>query len=117
MKRFVKASSYNEVIFEDEFFDFVRTSGIGRNNIPWTGLAVKSKGLAKKHVIEVRLNSKGWHDFETEDEVIYTYSDAYVSQGMRMESDTLEETEEVIEVLQDAVDFARRINDWLFHNN
>ena len=117
MKRVIRASVTNEVIFENEFFSFVRTSGIGRNDIPWTGLEVRSKGLAEKHVIQVRLNSEGWHDFETEDEVVYTYSDAYVSQGMRMKSNSLEETEEVIEVLQSAVDFAREINEWLFHNS
>lgn len=118
MKRFVKASQSNEVIFEDEFFAFIKISGVGRNNTFWRGLTVKSKGLAEKHVIEVRLSAIS--DFSKPFDgtpVIYDYNDVYVSQGMRSVTNTLDETEEVIEVLQDAVDFSYKVIDWMRDND
>ena len=107
----------NSVIFEDENFIFGQESGIGREDTPWTGLRVRTKegSPAYKHVIEIRLNDKGWHDFNGEP-VNYSYSDCYVAHGVRGTSDTLDDTKEYIETLSDAVDFAERVNDWLFHN-
>ena len=105
-------ASTNSIIFEDDMFTFRKESGVGMNNTPWTGLRVDSKGLAKKHVVEIRLNSKGWHDFDGTP-VDYTYSDCYIAHGMRDRADTLDETAEYIDVLEDAYDFAMRVNEWL----
>lgn len=117
MKRWIKASSNDGVIFEDEMFSFVRESGVGREDTPWTGLAVISKGLAKKHVVEIRLNTKGWKEFNGPDEPVnYEYKDCEVAHGMRAKADTLDETAEYIEVLEDALDFAYRVNEWLQNN-
>lgn len=116
MKKLIKAgTSSRDIIFEDEYFDFVRTSGIGMQNTPWTGLSVISKGLAEKHVVEIRLNPLGWVDF-VGDPVDRKYKDAYVAHGMRTRSDTLDETIEYIEVLEDAVEFATAVNEWLAEN-
>ena len=116
MKKIIKGgTNVRETIFEDEYFDFVETHGIGVNDTPWSGLAVVSKGLAVKHVVEIRLNSKGMPEYNG-DPIEYEYKDAYVTHGMRATMDTLEETEEYIEVLEDAVDFARRVNEYLYRN-
>lgn len=88
---------------------------------PWYGLTVKTKegSPAYKHVVEIRLNSMGtsphYTDFNGEP-VTFQYSDAYVAHGMRSKMDTLDDTEEYIDVLEDAVDFARRVNEWLYRS-
>lgn len=116
MKRMIRANARShDVIFEDEYFEFIRTQGIGIDNTPWTGLAVLSKGLADKHVVEIRLNRKGFPDMDG-NPVEYKYTNSYIAHGMRSSSDTLEETEEYIDVLEDAVDFARKIDSWLYNN-
>ena len=118
MKRVIRGgTNVRETIFEDENFDFVRTHGIGMQDTPWTGLAVVTKpgSLAKKHVVEIRLNSIGNPDFNGEP-VNYQYKDAYVAHGMRGEADTLDDTAEYIDVLEDALDFAYRVNNWIFDN-
>ena len=109
----IRASqSDRNVIFEDELFNFVVDEGIGIKNTPWRGLKVISKGLSKKHLVEIRLNQSNSLDFDGEP-VFYTYSDCYISYGLRMQSDTLEETADFISVLEDAIDFANHVNRWL----
>ena len=114
MKRVVIRASSNDVIFEDDMFTFRKESGIGMSNTPWEGLRVDSKGLAEKHVVEIRLNTKGWNDFNGEP-VKYQYKDCYIAHGMRSRSDTLDETAEYIDVLEDALVFAERVNDWIWN--
>lgn len=111
MKRLVRAAS-GKVLFSDPYFSLVEDSGIGINNTPWEGLYVISKGPAEKHVVEIRLKTKGFPDFNGEP-VTYQYSDVEVAHGMRSTSDTLEDTEEYIEVLEDAVAFAKKIKKYL----
>lgn len=117
MKRFIRAAASDDIIFEDSMFIFKSDSGIGMNDTPWDGLAVVTKrdSLASKHVVEIRLITKGWHDFNGEP-VHYTYSGCNVSHGMRGTVDTLEDTAEYIEVLEDALEFAYRVDDWLAAN-
>jgi len=112
MKRLIRASATDDVIFSSEYFDFIREEGIGINNTPWSGLAVVSKGLAKKHVVEIRLNTIGFPSFDGEP-VVYKYRDCEIAHGMRSVKETLEDTEEYIDVLEAALDFARDVNDWL----
>lgn len=113
MKRVIRASS-SPVIFEDDMFTFRKESGIGVNNTPWEGLKVDSKGLAEKHVVEVRLNTKGSPAFDGEP-VKFQYKDAYVSHGMRERMDTLDDTRDYIDVLENALVFAERVNDWIWN--
>lgn len=111
-----------EVIFSEGDFTFVKESGIGRDNTPWDGLDIITTGNAEKHIIDIRLNTYRSPMFgQTDDDgniipVHYTYVDTEVSHGMRMRKDTLEETEEYIVALQEAVKFARRVNSWLIAN-
>ena len=119
MKKVIRGgSNVRETIFEDEYFDLVKSHGIGINNTPWSGLDVVTKeGPARKHVVEIRLNTKdrGTHLFDGTP-VNYEYRDCYIAHGMRSVMDTLDDTREYIKVLQDAVDFAERVNQYLYDN-
>lgn len=116
MKRVIKASE-GEVIFEDPWFSFQRVSGIGMNDTPYKDLRVKSKGLADKHVVEIRLSRPTSTPAFDGTPGEYTYRTAYIAHGMRGVSDSLEDTEEYIEVLEDAVAFARKVIRWLRTHN
>lgn len=112
MKRVIKASTIDDVIFGSEYFDLVKRSGVGRNDTLWEGLDVISKGLAEKHVVSIRLNQKGFPEYDGEP-IKLQYTDCYISHGMRSVMDTLEETEEYIQVLKAAVIFAKSVNYYL----
>lgn len=115
MKKLIKANSSSDAIFEDEFFIFKRDSGVGMHDTPWSGLEVESRGLAKKHAVEIRLNHSGRYAWDG-NPLEFKYDSCYVAHGMRASMDTLDETREYIEVLEDALDFAERVNEWLYHN-
>ena len=100
-----------KAILTSKNFELVGKSGVGIENTPWTGLEVESKNIAKKHVVEVCLKSD-FPDFKGKP-VQYKYSGAYVSHGMRMQNDTLDETLEYAEVLKEAVRFAKDVEKWM----
>ena len=118
MYKFVKASreggSDSLLKSADGMFELIMQKGVGVNNTPYTSLSVRSSGLAKKHVVEIRLISN-WVDFNG-DPVEYTYRGVEVAHGMRMQADTLDETQEYIEVLQSALSFAHEVEDYLAGN-
>lgn len=105
-----------EPIFSEGDFTLVKESGTGMNNTPWEGLKVISEGNAEKHVIEVRLISDGLPRYDG-DPVHHKYNGVSVAHGMRMITDTLAETEEYIEALKSAVDFARRLDAFIRDND
>lgn len=93
-----------EVIREFDNFTLVRETGIGMNDTPYENLAVRKKGLAEKHVVEVKLDrTNAMYNGEP---VIHKYTGVYVNHGMRMKQDTLAETKEYIDVLNEAIDVA-----------
>lgn len=96
-------------------FELVYQKGVGINDTPYEELYVISKGLAKKHVIEVRLDSYHSPRFEGEP-VKYIYHNVYVSHGMRCVSDSLVETKEYIDVLKDALDVAFEVQKYCMLN-
>lgn len=77
-------------------------------------LSIKSTGIAKKHVIEIRLNGRT-HTFNG-DVKKYLYSGCYVAHGMRSESDKLAETKEYIDALTAALDAAFEIQKYCVLN-
>ena len=102
-----------KTIFKNDNFAFVEVHSIGTENTHYAKLEVKSKGLAEKHVVDVRLNSD-YPDFNgTPVQYRYCTDGTYVAHGMRMETDTLDETLECAAVLKDAVKFAKRVNKWI----
>lgn len=104
-----------EVIKEFENFTLEYITGVGMNDTPYEQLGVRSRGLAEKHVVEVRLESPSVYNYEGEP-VKYAYNKAYVSHGMRMRSDTLAETAEYIEVLKEALDVAFEVQKYCILN-
>ena len=110
MKRYVKGAQSEALMTSSNGnFWLVNESGIGINDTPWTGLRVMSSDEAEEYVIEIRLDSKGFADFNGEP-VHKTYRGAYIAHGMRSRVETLDETERYVELLQEAIDFARKIN-------
>ena len=109
MKRYVKAATSKELIVSaDGNFYLAENSGIGVKNTPWSGLEVVSEGLAKKHVVEIRLSEAGYPRFEGHP-IEFMYKGAYIAHGMRSVVDTLEDTAEYIGVLQEALEFVPEI--------
>ena len=103
-----------EVIFSNSNFVFFMYSGTGVNDTPFESLSVASIGDADKYVIEVRLNT----DIQafTGKPVQYKYKDVVVSYGLQSRQYTLDDTKNFINILQDAIEFAERINTWLSEN-
>ena len=106
-----------EVIFSEGPFTLVKKQGVGMNNTPWEGLEVKSSDAADKHVVEIRLEPN-WPKFEGQP-VKYSYNPekTNIAHGMRMSADTLADTQEYIEVLQAALSFVKRVNDYIINND
>ena len=103
-----------EVIFSNSNFVFFMYSGVGINDTPFESLRVASIGDADKYVVEVRLNSNML--VFTGEPVCYKYKDAIVSYGLSSRQYTLEDTKNLINILQDVVEYAERINSWLSEN-
>lgn len=104
-----------EVIREFENFTFEHITGVANNDTPFEKLYVRSKGLAEKHVVEVRLDYRGNHEYNGEP-IKFRYCDVDVSHGMRMKKDTLAETQEYIKVLQEALDVAFEVQKYCILN-
>ena len=104
-----------ELIFSQGDFSLVKESGIGINNTPWERLRIISDGNANKHVVEVRLNFENDGKFDGEP-VHYKYSSVSVIHGVRMATDTLAETQEYINCLIEALEFAKRVENFINSN-
>lgn len=103
-----------ETIFSEGDFTLVKESGIGMNDTPWEGLKVKSSDAAEKHVVEVRLSSVGWPQYDgTPIKYKYNPNEVEVFHGMRMTRDSFADTEEYIEVLKSALAFAKRVQNFI----
>ena len=95
-------------------FYLYHRSGISLNNTPIEELRVQSLDLADKYVVEIRLESD-YPDFDGKPKKI-VYHNVYIARGTRSSQDTLVETKEYIELLNEAVDFVERINNYLDTN-
>ena len=90
-------------------------NGVGANDTPYEELVVKSIGLAEKHVVEVRLDYRGMHEYNGEP-IKFVYNNIEVSHGMRMKKDTLLDTKEYIDVLKEALDVAFEVQKYCILN-
>lgn len=103
-----------EVIFSEGDFTLCKEEGIGMNGTLWEGLKIISDGLAEKHVVEVRLSIDRSPSFDGEPvKFKYNPEGTEIAHGMRMTRDTFADTEEYIEVLKEALAFAKRVNSFL----
>ena len=104
-----------ETIFTQGDFTLVKESGIGVSDTPYEELRVISEGAAEKHVVEVRLESD-YQPFNGQP-VKYKYYGVEVAHGMRTKRDSLADTAEYIQVLQDALDFAKLVEKYIHEND
>ena len=115
MKKYIKASAYTKnkiATSKDGMFTLISEEGVGREDTSWKGLAIIGNDLAEKHVVEIRMITKGSPEFNGEP-VKYKYDGVYVAHGMRSVMDTLKDTEEYIQVLQSALDFAKGMDKYI----
>lgn len=103
----------SKTIFKNDNFALCQVHGVGVEDTPYAKLEVESRGKARKHVVEISLDSD-FPDFDGKP-VHYHYYTAgtHVNHGMRMKIDTLDETLEYVDVLKDAVKFVKRVNKWI----
>jgi hypothetical protein len=89
---------------------YINDSGV------WSGMEVKSKGLAKDWVVEIRLDENNRsYDGEMGKHYEHSYSGAYVAYGMRMDRKKTD-INEFISVLQEANETKDKIEKYLKDN-
>ena len=93
-------------------FILCKREGIGINDTPYTQLEVVSVGDADKYVVEIRLNSIGIPDYNGK-LIKYTYNECYISYGMRSVQNTFSDIKAFINVLNEALEFSYKINDYI----
>ena len=94
-------------------FRLCHVSSIGMNNTPYEKLSVFSEDLADKYVIDIRLEENFDVQNYNGQPVKSTYNSVYIARGMRSNADSLAETEEYIEVLKEALEFAKIVKDFI----
>ena len=82
---------------------------VGINNTPWSGYQVVRTGDADRFVVDIDLVVAS-QDFVGQPVQIHYY-DVRVRHGMSYRTEDLNDTERYIEILHEAVDFARKIKD------
>lgn len=108
-----------DIILSSGDFTLVRETGTSIHDVPWDGLNIISKGIAEKHIINIRLDSVMLSDeYDENDKILPTRyickpEGIEVSHGMRMKRDTLDETLEYAQALVQAVEFAKLVQNWL----
>lgn len=95
-------------------FEMWEVKSTGVNNTPYHTIEVRNTGTAEKHVIEIRLN-RNIVPFNGEP-VKCTFHGLYISQGMRGECNTIDETKECADALYNAIDAAFDIKKYLVLN-
>lgn len=111
MKRIVASGRESIMESNDGLFKLVKYESTGRDNIHYSALEVKSGELAERFVVEIRLRSTS---FQNEDFQYKYYTEGtYVAHGMSGSHENLEDTEDYIYVLREAVEFARKVNAYI----
>lgn len=98
-----------------ENFVLYYVEGVGVEDTPYQELEVKSIGIADKHVVHVELNSARVYQYNGAP-VKYEYKSVEVKHGMRMQADTLAETKEYIDVLNEALEVAFEVQKYCILN-
>lgn len=113
-----ESSGYSEVIMTSPsgIFSLGVDSGIGVKDTPWEELKVKSSGLAEKYMVEIRIQSP-YYNLDGKSIRRKAYPDEVeVVHGVSERRESLEDTIEYIGVLQEAVEFAKQISDFIKRN-
>lgn len=109
-------SHITEVIFENENFKFAKTCEYSRTDgCYYNGLEVISKARALHYKIRIVLQS---YDFiKSEDHLNYTWRYCGCNISSYTFNSCINEATEIINILNDALDFAKKVNEYLFHNS
>lgn len=91
-------------------FELVSVEGTTINNIPWSGYSVISRNLADKHVIRIHIDWKNENYDGTP--IVKKPMRCYVSHGMRSSIDTGADTQDLINVLKEALEFKKQIDSY-----
>ena len=96
-------------------FRLCKRSGKGVNDTQYEELVVISDNLADKYVVEIRLES----DYlpYIGEFVRNKYGDVYIAHGMRSVNESLSETKEYVDVLNEAIEFAYTVKDFINSND
>lgn len=89
------------------FFEVVPHSGVGINKTPWKGYRVKS--LHEAYYLTVTINLEQEPQEYKGEPIKIHYTGANISYGLSMRKLTVKDIENLIQVLQDAVEFVRYI--------
>ena len=101
-----------EIIFSNDLFDFVRVEGIGGNKTPYTDIEVLSKGVAKNYNVSIGFRGCGLPEL-TGTPVDYTYTHSYIGFGLTLSGFNAAQTTEFISVLTAALEFKKRIDEYM----
>lgn len=92
-----------------------KSEGIGVQDTPYTRLEVRSVGKADEQAVRIEMRAN-MPKFDGTPVQYKYHSDAYVSYGLNNHIPSRKDIEDLIEVLQDAINFADRVNAWLNDN-
>lgn len=103
------------VILQNDNFMLVMYEGTGIHDTSYTALKVCSRGKADEQAVRIEMCANTPKFDGTPVQYKY-HSDAYVSYGLNNCIPSRKDIEDLIEVLQDAINFADRVNAWLNDN-
>lgn len=103
-----------ETILQNDNFVLFKSGGIGMQDTPYMRLEVRSQGKAKEQVVRIEMIGN-MPKFEGTP-VQYKYHNAHVAYGLNIRTPSRKDIEDLIEVLQDALNFVDRVNAWLNDN-
>ena len=70
-----------DIVKSNDLFELVTISGTTMDDVPWFGYEVRSKGLAEKCVVEIKLDH-AWKDYEQRPTIDFNYTRSYVDWGL-----------------------------------
>ena len=103
------------VIMQNDNFMLVMYEGTGMYDTPYVRLEVRSRGKADEQAVRIEMRAN-MPKFDGTPVQYRYYSDAYVLYGLNNSIPSRKDIEDLIEVLQDAINFADRVNTWLNDN-
>lgn len=103
------------VILQNDNFMLVMYEGTGTQDTPYAALEVRSRGKADEQAVRIEMRAN-MPKFDGTPVQYKYHSDAYVSYGLNNRIPSRKDIEDLIEVLQDAINFADRVNAWLNDN-
>lgn len=104
-----------DVILQNDNFMLVMYEGTGMYDTPYACLEVRSRGKADEQAVRIEMHAN-MPKFDGTPVQYKYHSDAYVSYGLNNRIPSRKDIEDLIEVLQDAINFADRVNAWLNDN-